>query len=58
MKSTYFDDDSNDGIKKEIETLFPCLKTREWRFFRCTSTSDLGLVQEPNVGCSIGWLRR
>ncbi|RIA88561.1 hypothetical protein C1645_826138 [Glomus cerebriforme] len=59
VKQTYFNVDSNEGIKNEIEKLFPRLKTREWSFFRCVSTADLNIANEPiNGGWTINELRR
>ena len=58
MKSTYFNVGSDYGIKKEVEMLFPWLRTREWRFFRCITTSNLGIAEEPINGWSINGLKR
>ncbi|RIA88563.1 hypothetical protein C1645_826140 [Glomus cerebriforme] len=37
----------DDRIKEKLEGLFPCLKNRNWVFFRCKSTSDLEIADEP-----------
>ena len=58
VKSSYFDVDSNYGIRKEIETLFPWLRTREWRFFYCITTSKLRIAPEPINGWNINELKR
>jgi hypothetical protein len=50
--------DSSNVIKKSAETLFPHLKGKTWRFFRCISTSDLTVVDEPNIGWNIDLLER
>ena len=58
VKTVCFSDNSNDEIKKTIENLWPLLKNRDWKFFRCTSTSKLGIAETPNVGWNIEALKR
>ncbi|RIA88576.1 hypothetical protein C1645_826153 [Glomus cerebriforme] len=57
LKQTYFEDDSDSGIKNKVESLFPCLRGRSWRFLRCISTSKLGIATEPTNGWSIRELK-
>ncbi|RGB38476.1 hypothetical protein C1646_755635, partial [Rhizophagus diaphanus] len=58
VKSTHFNDDSDYGIKNEIETLFPQLRGGEWQFFRCVSTADLEAVTAPENGWTIDELKK
>lgn len=58
IKSVCFVDNTNTGIKNTIEGLLPFLKYREWRFFRCTSSSELGIADDPNIGWNIDALKR
>ncbi|RIA88578.1 hypothetical protein C1645_739302 [Glomus cerebriforme] len=57
MKPIYFTDDSDDGIKRTVISSFPHLTTQNWRFFRCSSTADLVIVDEPDIGWSIDALK-
>ncbi|CAB4488829.1 unnamed protein product [Rhizophagus irregularis] len=54
---TISNDDLNDEIKNAIEELFPCLKGKTWRFFRCKTTSDLEVANEPEIGWNAGALK-
>lgn len=54
---TISNDDLNDKIKNAIEELFPCLKGKTWRFFRCKTTSDLEVANEPEIGWNAGALK-
>ncbi|GES85869.1 hypothetical protein GLOIN_2v1817357 [Rhizophagus clarus] len=54
---TCSDDDLYDGIKKTIEDLFPCLKGKNWKFFRCKTTSDLEVAKEPKTGWNTSALK-
>ena len=47
MKIVRITNDSSNGIKSTIEASFPCLKDRNWQFFRCKSTSELRLADVP-----------
>ncbi|CAB4488825.1 unnamed protein product [Rhizophagus irregularis] len=58
VKSTHFNDDSDDGIKKKIEALFPRLRGGEWQFFRCISTAHLEAVTAPENGWTIDELKK
>jgi len=59
MKSTCFTDNSNIGIRKAVESLFPHLINKNWQFFRRVSISDLEIACEPpNIGWSIDALKR
>lgn len=54
---TISNDDLNDEIKNAIEELFPCLKGKTWRFFRCKTTSDLEVANEPEIGWNASALK-
>ncbi|CAB5203387.1 unnamed protein product [Rhizophagus irregularis] len=54
---TISNDDLNDEIKNAIEELFPCLTGKTWRFFRCKTTSDLEVANEPEIGWNAGALK-
>ncbi|GBC07475.1 hypothetical protein RclHR1_00750009 [Rhizophagus clarus] len=58
VKSTYFNDDSDYGIRNEIETLFPQLSGGEWQFFRCVTTANLEAVLDPENGWTIEELKK
>jgi hypothetical protein len=58
VKLTYFNDNSDNGIKDEIETLFPQLKGKKWHFFRRVPTANLEAVTVPQNGWSIEELKK
>jgi len=51
-------EDSNNRIIDTVETSFPCLKNRNWRFFCCNSTSDLKVATIPERGWNIKELKK
>ncbi|CAB4423924.1 unnamed protein product [Rhizophagus irregularis] len=53
MNSIQFSEDSSNGIKSVIEAAFPWLKSRNWVFFRCDSTSVLVVADIPAKGWNI-----
>jgi hypothetical protein len=58
MKIINFTEDSNNGIKNEIETDFPYLRGQEWVFFCCNSTSDLKVATTPVNGWNLKELKK
>ncbi|RIA97283.1 hypothetical protein C1645_732497 [Glomus cerebriforme] len=56
MKLIRFTEDSS--ITDTIESSFPCLRGQNWKFFRCNSTSDLKLANEPAEGWNIEELKK
>ncbi|GBC07467.1 hypothetical protein RclHR1_00750001 [Rhizophagus clarus] len=57
MKPICFTEDSNIGIRNAVESSFPHLMNKHWKFFRRTSISDLEIACEPNFGWNIDALK-
>jgi hypothetical protein len=51
------DDLDDDGIKKAVKELFPFLEGKTWKFFRCKTTSDLEVAEEPEIGWNASALK-